>query len=103
MPLDIVRFMQALLMSVLWNNIQFYKRENNCQAIVITAGGLGDAATLSQQAIFSIESPPHESLSSPYCYLKKKENFYSPTPPPSSPEFSGGWPPPNPPSLLIKP
>ena len=45
-------------MSVLWNNIQFYKGENNCEAIVIAAGGLGDAVTLSQQAIFSIESFP---------------------------------------------
>ena len=58
MPLNIVRFIQALLMSVLWNNIQFYKGENNYEAIVIAAGGLGDAVTLSQQAIFSIESFP---------------------------------------------
>ena len=75
MPLDIVRFIQALLMSVLWNNIQFHNGENNCEAIVIAAGGLGDAVTLSQQAIFSIESPPYESLSSPYCYLKKKRKL----------------------------
>ena len=67
-------------MSILWKKIEFYKEERNREAIVIVAGGLGcGAASLLQQEGFSIMgahsfrqyfSPPHESLSSPYCYLK---------------------------------
>ena len=68
----------VLIMSILWKKTEFYKGESNREVIVIAAGGLGEGAeSFLQQAGFPIIklfqssfSPPHESLSSPYCYLK---------------------------------
>ena len=67
-------------MSVLWKKTEFYKGESDREVIVVAARGLGeDATSLLQQAGFPIMgvlpshqifSPPHKSLSSPYCYLK---------------------------------
>ena len=81
-------------MSVLWKKTEFYKGESDREVMVIAPGGLGEgAASLPQQAAFlimgalpshQIFSPPHESLSSPYCYLKwdidvnKKELKFDP-------------------------
>ena len=68
----------VLIMSVLRKKTEFYKGESNREVIVIAAGGLGEGAeSFLQQAGFPIIKlfqssfpPPHESLSSPYCYLK---------------------------------
>ena len=67
-------------MSVLRMKTAFYKGERGHEVIVIAAGGLRDGTkNLLQQAGFPIMgvlpshqvfSPPHESLSFPYCYLK---------------------------------
>ena len=67
-------------MPVLWKKTEFYKGESDREVIVIVAGGLREGAeSLLQQAGFPIMgalpshqvfSPPHESLSFPYCYLK---------------------------------
>ena len=66
-------------MSVLQKKTEFYKGESDRKVIVIAAGGLGKGAESLQQAGFPIMgdlpsyqilSLPHESLSSPYCYLK---------------------------------
>ena len=67
-------------MPVLWKKTEFYKGESDRAAIVIAAGGLRESAeSLLQQGGFTIMgalpsyqifSSPHESLSSPYCYLK---------------------------------
>ena len=71
----------VLIMSVLWKKTEFYKGESDREVIVIAAGGLGEGAeSLLQQAGFPIMealpshqffSPPHEGLSSHYCYLKR--------------------------------
>ena len=70
----------VLTMSVLRKKTEFYKGGSDREAIVIAAKGLGEGAErLLQQAVFPIMgalpshqifSSPHESLSSPYCYLK---------------------------------
>ena len=67
-------------MSILWKKTEFRKGESDREVIVIVAGGLREGAeSLLQQAGFPIMgalpshqvfSPPHESLSFPYCYLK---------------------------------
>ena len=68
------------LMSVLWKKAEFYKGDSDREVIVIVAGGLreGDESLL-QTGRFSHYgalsshqnfSPPRESLSSPYYYLK---------------------------------
>ena len=67
-------------MSALWKKNEFYKGESDREVILIAAGGLREGAeSLLQQAGFPIMgllpshqifSPPHESLSSPYCYLE---------------------------------
>ena len=67
-------------MSVLWKKTNFYKGESDREVIVIAAGGFREGAeSILQQAGFPIMgglsshqifSPPHESLSSPYLYLK---------------------------------
>ena len=70
----------VLIMSVLWKKTEFYKGESDREVIVIAAGGLREGAeSLLQQAGFPIMgalpshqifSSRHESLCSPYCYLK---------------------------------
>ena len=67
----------VLIMPVLWKKTEFYKGESDREVIVIAAGGLREGAeSFLQQAGFPIMgvlpshqifSPPHESLSSPYC------------------------------------
>ena len=56
---------------------EFYKEESDHEVIVIAVGGLGECAPpagrFSHYGSFSLPlnfSPPHESLSSPFCYLK---------------------------------
>ena len=45
----------VLIMSVLWKKTEFYKREKDCEAIVIAAGGLREgAASLLLQAGFPV-------------------------------------------------
>ena len=67
-------------MSVLRKKTEFYKGESDREVIVIAAKGFEEGTErLLQQARFPIMgalpshqifSSPHESLSSPYCYLK---------------------------------
>ena len=67
-------------MSILQKKTEFYKGGNDCEVILIAAGSIGERAeSLLQQAGFPIMGvlpshqilfPLHESLSSPYCYLK---------------------------------
>ena len=74
-------------MSVLWKKAEFYKGDSDREVIVIVAGGLreGDESLL-QTGRFSHYgalsshqnfSPPHESLSSPYYYLKWNTKWIS--------------------------
>ena len=68
-------------MSILRKKTEFYKGESDREVIVIAAQVLGEGAErLLQQAGFPIVGAlpnhqifisPHESLSSPYCYLKR--------------------------------
>ena len=70
----------VLIMSVLRKKTEFYKRESDREVFVIAAKGLGEGAErLLQEAGFPIMEAlpshqiffsPHESLSSPSCYLK---------------------------------
>ena len=65
-------------MSVLLKKNEFYKGECDREVIIIAAGGLKEGAESPlQQGGFPIMgalpfhqifSPPHENLSSPYCY-----------------------------------
>ena len=56
---------------------EFYKKESDHEVIVIAAGSLGEgappASRFSHYGSLSLPlnfPPPHESLSSPFCYLK---------------------------------
>ena len=67
----------VLTMSVLRKKTEFYKVESDRGVIVIAAGGLGEGAPtagrFSHYGSLSVPlnfSPSHESVSSPYRYLK---------------------------------
>ena len=66
----------VLLMSVLWKMTEFYKGESDRSCSWGSGGGCCEPPPAGRFSHYGalpshqIFSPPHESLSSPYCYLK---------------------------------